>query len=78
MATQTEEKKGLEITDYLAYIKFNYLKFCISTQYLGKYTSITQHILTVSHLPDTLLFGCQAHCEHMPNFNMCVAPMKSQ
>lgn len=39
---------------------------------------ITLHILTVSYLPNTLMFGCQAHCEHMFNVNVCLAPMKSQ
>lgn len=39
---------------------------------------ITLHILIVSHFPDTLLFASQAHCEHVLNFNVCVAPMKPQ
>lgn len=85
MTRQTKEKKDLETTKtktlplkFLACIEFNDLKFCISTQYSGKYMPITLRILTVSHLPDTLLFSYPAHCEHMLNFNVYVAPMKSQ
>lgn len=86
MTRQTGEKKDLERTKtettlplkFLACIKFNAFKFCLSTQYSRKYMPVTLHTLTVSHLSVTFLLGSPVHYKHIPNFNVYAVPMKSE